>query len=307
MTRDESPGPSAHVAEDGFDNENRNGKTSLEVKLELVEEAAWLASGSGSNANVSREEVIDLISSLMTLIRRNTVDANSMQVDNDASIPAAANHQRHSHSHSPSPHTHTHRNSNPPSPSGTNTDSYVAPLSPLSPPPQNLDDIPPWPASPSRSSVSLRRGSPMSAVEESGSDERCKSVSPSVAPVHLHSMPSPMSALSSVRSSPAFNHKMALDGDAGLQDAVDAAGDVTVKMMKAAVSSFPLSSPLSSPVENLISFPAHSAPPAPSTASVSATTSIDNAPEDVAEMQVDEPNIVIVQSHPRPATPSPNP
>ncbi|KAE9402111.1 hypothetical protein BT96DRAFT_937413 [Gymnopus androsaceus JB14] len=239
MTRDESSGPSsAHMAVDGFDNGNHNGnhngKTSLEVKLEMIEEAAWFASGPGSNG--SREVVIDLISSPT---RRDTMDADSMQID-DSSIPAAANYQR--HSHSPSPNTHTHRNSNPLSPSATNTDSYVAPLTPLSPPPQNLDDIPPWPASPSpsRSSASLRRGSPMSAAGETASpgnpvNERRKSASPSDA-VHVHSMPSPMSALSSVGSSPAFNHKVALDEHLGLRDAADAAGDVTVTMMKTAVS-----------------------------------------------------------------------
>ncbi|KAE9406301.1 hypothetical protein BT96DRAFT_987731 [Gymnopus androsaceus JB14] len=121
-------------AEDGFDNGNQNGKTS-EVKLEMAEEVDWLASDPGSNS--SHEEIIHLISSPT---RRNTMDADSMQAvflllritDGIRILPLTL--------------TTTEIRTHLP-PSATNSDLHVDFLSSLSPPPQNLDELSPWPAS----------------------------------------------------------------------------------------------------------------------------------------------------------------
>ncbi|KAJ4466769.1 Le.MFB1 [Lentinula aciculospora] len=174
---------------------------------------------------------------------------------------------------------------------------YIVPLSPSTPPTNNLDEIPPWPASPSPkdspSAFSAGLDSPLSSssqvpaailpndLELSRKDESRPLASVAAAPtgseVHplmqSHSMPSPMSALSSVRSSP---HS---DRCASLPTAQGTESKATTEVNR--IESSPLSSPLSSPIQNLISLPPHSAPAEPS--------SIPSDPRDV-HMAEDIPN-----------------
>ncbi|KAJ3827302.1 Le.MFB1 [Lentinula raphanica] len=162
------------------------------------------------------------------------------------------------------------------------TDSYVPPISP-STPPQNLDETPPWPASPSAHDSPLASGSnpvdssirpTLSAkppeeseltqdhdgLHSAGSVTAAPHASSDMAPappdmaptpsIQSQTIPSPMSALSSVGSSPSPNH------DVSLKEARRSAGTEAIKIKTPS----PLSSPLSSPMEKLISLPPHSAP-----------------------------------------------
>ncbi|KAJ3749011.1 Le.MFB1 [Lentinula detonsa] len=145
------------------------------------------------------------------------------------------------------------------------TDSYIAPLSPSTPPTKNLDEIPPWPASPSPSASSSNMNlpalsnSPVLAARPSQEPEfiqenrtRASAMESEASPLtQSQSMPSPMSALSSVDCSPPSNTNVFKETRRN--------GEITSEGMRLKSSS-PLSSPLSSPMEKLISLPPHSAP-----------------------------------------------
>ncbi|KAJ3885635.1 Le.MFB1 [Lentinula edodes] len=157
------------------------------------------------------------------------------------------------------------------------TDSYVAPLSPLTPPATNLKDIPPWPASPSpRNSPSVsdpvQKSSlpptslvpdaiPSSELQPAQYNEARPStlVSDSHAPTEWEPSPStpshsPMSALSSVGSSSPINANFTLHAIENKENDCD--NECTAQVTR----SSPFSSPLSSPMEKLISLPVYSAP-----------------------------------------------
>ncbi|KAF8824908.1 hypothetical protein HHX47_DHR7000471 [Lentinula edodes] len=148
------------------------------------------------------------------------------------------------------------------------TDSYVAPLSPLTPPATNLKDIPPWPASPSpRNSPSVsdpvQKSSlpPTSLVPDAiPSSELQPAQYNEARPSTLVSADShaptdsPMSALSSVGSSSPINANFTLHAIENKENDCD--NECTAQVTR----SSPFSSPLSSPMEKLISLPAYSAP-----------------------------------------------
>lgn len=158
------------------------------------------------------------------------------------------------------------------------TDSYVAPLSPLTPPATNLKDIPPWPASPSpRNSPSVsdpvQKSSlpptslvpdaiPSSELQPAQHNEARPSTLVSAgphAPTEWEPFPltpshSPMSALSSVASSSPITAHFTLHAIENKENDCD--NECTAQVTR----SSPFSSPLSSPMEKLISLPVYSAP-----------------------------------------------
>ncbi|KAJ3846474.1 Le.MFB1 [Lentinula lateritia] len=158
------------------------------------------------------------------------------------------------------------------------TDSYVAPLSPLTPPATNLKDIPPWPASPSLRnspsvSQSVQKSSlpptslvpaaiPLSELQPAQHNEARPLTlvsADSHAPTEWEPSPltpshSPMSALSSVGSSSPINAHFTLHAIENKENDCD--NECTAQVTR----SSPFSSPLSSPMEKLISLPVYSAP-----------------------------------------------
>ncbi|KAJ3803215.1 Le.MFB1 [Lentinula aff. detonsa] len=240
---------------------------SLKLKQELLDEVIEQSSVHfGPNIGMAVNDG-DVVAEPPSRPRTYAPETDGMQVDSALTALAPFGHQS---SRIPTP-IHEHQKFNSFSP----TDSYIAPLSPSTPPTKNLDEIPPWPASPSPSASSsnmnppVLSNSPILAARPSQEPESIQENKPrasgllsaaSHAPIESEAsplmqsqlMPSPMSALSSVGSSPPSNTNVFKETRRN--------GEITLEGIRLKSSS-PLSSPLSSPMEKLISLPPHSAPP----------------------------------------------